>query len=206
MVCSEYFVVFDAVRDLWEAVVIYCFLALILEWAGGEFLCAEYIQILPGTIKQVFPFNYLARWLRSPHLPEQILLNPSFVKICRRATLQFVVIKPIMAFLTMWLSLSRSSWRIGWWYTEIVVYNITYTMALYALIYFYMATKYIPTVQAIRPLPKFLAVKLIVFATYWQSLIIGATNPRLSWELVRVGQLCLKSNSPSAMEHSFAVL
>ena len=43
--------------------------------------------------------------------------------------------------------------------------------ALHVLVHFYMATK--PALAHVNPLPKFMSVKLIVFATFWQSVAIN---------------------------------
>eukprot|EP01054_Gregarina_sp_Poly1_P008238 Gregarina_sp_Poly_1__8237@NODE_479_length_8056_cov_202_332958_g385_i1_p3_GENE_NODE_479_length_8056_cov_202_332958_g385_i1NODE_479_length_8056_cov_202_332958_g385_i1_p3_ORF_typecomplete_len393_score47_14Solute_trans_a/PF03619_16/2_7e66_NODE_479_length_8056_cov_202_332958_g385_i130514229 len=183
LVLPSHFVIFDAVRDIWEAVVIYCFLALIMDYAGGELACAETIQRDPGTLQHVFPLTIAAElgWL-----DREIPLNPHFLKWCRRATLQFVVIKPTMAFLTVWIytSLSAQIWAV-WSVVEIMIYNIAYSVALYALVLFYLAIKNTATIQGVRPLPKFIAVKVIVFATYWQSILILAVCPNMPGALVK---------------------
>jgi hypothetical protein len=46
------------------------------------------------------------------------------------------------------------------------VYNVTYTVALYALLLFYMGTHEL--LRPFRPLLKFVLVKSVVFMTYWQ--------------------------------------
>ena len=52
------------------------------------------------------------------------------------------------------------------------VYNVSYTAALYALFLFYLATRRHPGLADKRPVLKFLSVKMIVFATYYQSLVV----------------------------------
>ena len=51
------------------------------------------------------------------------------------------------------------------------VYNICYSLALYGLLLFYLACK--EDIRAYSPVRKFFAVKIIIFATYWQSLIVA---------------------------------
>lgn len=54
--------------------------------------------------------------------------------------------------------------------TLLVVYNSSYSVALYGLLMFYKACG--PLLAPFRPLQKFFAVKSIIFATYWQSVVI----------------------------------
>ncbi len=48
--------------------------------------------------------------------------------------------------------------------------NISYTVALYGLYLFYLGTK--DEIYGYSPVKKFIAVKSVVFATYWQSLMV----------------------------------
>eukprot|EP01053_Blabericola_migrator_P002131 Blabericola_migrator_1__2130@NODE_1588_length_4223_cov_110_912175_g1038_i0_p1_GENE_NODE_1588_length_4223_cov_110_912175_g1038_i0NODE_1588_length_4223_cov_110_912175_g1038_i0_p1_ORF_typecomplete_len247_score36_48Solute_trans_a/PF03619_16/6_1e23_NODE_1588_length_4223_cov_110_912175_g1038_i024073147 len=91
-----------------------------------------------------------------------------------------------MAFLTVWLYTltGETVWSI-WSAFEVLVYNISYSVALYALVMFYLAIKNTPTIDGIRPLPKFVAVKIIVFATYWQTIFILLLCPGMPHDLVR---------------------
>ena len=47
-----------------------------------------------------------------------------------------------------------------------IIYNITYTLALYALLLFYMGTHEL--LAPFNPLLKFTVVKSVVFLTFWQ--------------------------------------
>lgn len=51
-----------------------------------------------------------------------------------------------------------------------VVYNASYCVALYGLLMFYKACG--PLLAPFRPVQKFLAVKSVIFATYWQSVVV----------------------------------
>lgn len=46
------------------------------------------------------------------------------------------------------------------------MYNITYTVALYGLLLFYMGTHEL--LAPFKPLLKFILVKSVIFLTYWQ--------------------------------------
>ena len=57
-----------------------------------------------------------------------------------------------------------------WQIISLTLYNVSYTLALYGLFLFYIATK--EEMKTHSPVKKFLAVKSIVFMTYWQSLCV----------------------------------
>ena len=57
-----------------------------------------------------------------------------------------------------------------------IVYNITYTLALYALLLFYLGTH--DLLAPFKPMLKFLVVKSIVFMTFWQVRHLGLMSPR----------------------------
>lgn len=60
----------------------------------------------------------------------------------------------------------------GWLWPQAIIYNTSYTIALYALALFYAAIKNHADLQESKPLRKFAAVKIIVFATFWQSVLM----------------------------------
>ena len=72
------------------------------------------------------------------------------------------------------------------WYQTLIliVYNISYSLALYWLVLFYLATKHLPQLRLASPVFKFFAVKIVVFATYYQQLLVhmvpGFTTAQLN--------------------------
>eukprot|EP01068_Selenidium_serpulae_P013846 Selendium_serpulae@DN6016_c1_g1_i3.p1 len=164
LIAPTLFVYFEGMRDAWEAAVIYFFCQLILVYCGGESSCAHMIQQHPGSIKHKFPFNLC--------LKNEIPLNPEFVKNSKKAMIQFVVLKPVMGIAAI-IVFHCGHYYSWWWRTfELLTYNISYTLALYALVLFYVATRYHPGLKGSNPVRKFLAVKIIVFATFWQSCFV----------------------------------
>lgn len=57
-----------------------------------------------------------------------------------------------------------------WQIIQMLIYNISYAWALYCLAVFYLAVKKV--ISSFRPMAKFSTVKAVVFATYYQSLIL----------------------------------
>jgi len=52
-----------------------------------------------------------------------------------------------------------------------IVYNISFTLALYFLAQFYESAKDI--LKPFHPLQKFLCIKMVIFFSYWQSIVIA---------------------------------
>lgn len=77
-------------RDCYEAFVVYSFLTLILEHAGGDYNCIEQIKHLP-PVPHPWPMCCLSHVRRDGDL----------LRLSKQATLQFVVVKPLMAILSL---------------------------------------------------------------------------------------------------------
>lgn len=155
--------IFESIRDIWEAVVIWEFLKLILAYCGGESACLLVIMKSPGSIEHMWPFNYCFRPLR---------LDARFMRICKRFTLQFVLIKPIMAITNIAMLEMCMYNNSVYSMSQLIVYNISYSFSLYGLVLFYLATHHHPGLKSRKPLAKFLSIKMIIFATYYQGLFV----------------------------------
>ena len=102
--------------------------------------------------------------------------NEKFLKICKRSVYQFVVIKPLTAFIAIFLQYKG-------WYDDgnlspnssylylIIVDNISVTLAMYALVLFYTVTQ--EELQPFKPVPKFLCIKSVILFAFWQGIIIA---------------------------------
>jgi len=62
------------------------------------------------------------------------------------------------------------SLRSGYFYL-MVLNNVAFTVALYCLVVFYYAT--VGEIKAYHPLLKFLTIKIVVFFSFWQSVVIA---------------------------------
>jgi hypothetical protein len=134
------------IRDIYEAVVVYSFLNLILEYCGGETDCVYQIEnepllYLPLPLCCVKPLPRDAKLMR----------------ICCRGVLQFVIIKPIVTLVDLCLLPTGHDDNYIWQIIKLVIYNLSYGLALYCLFVFYLATK--PITKNFRPVYKFAAVK-----------------------------------------------
>jgi len=150
----------ETIRDVYEAFVVYCFLKLLLNLMGGEDICVAMIK-QTGTLKHPFPFC----WFPPLHLDER------FLYFCTSCTLQFCIVKPVMAAIRLGVLMAGKDNEWLWTVFEMTIYNISYTLALYALFLFYFSTR--ESLRTYNPIFKFLGVKMIVFMTYWQSLFVA---------------------------------
>jgi len=163
----------DVIRDSYEAYVIYNFLVLLINAGGGERQLTYLLELKP-RMRHPWP-------LQNVFAPIQ--LGANFLYWTRAACLQFVFVKPASSIAAVWLNrrgllgegvdFSKGSVYLA------VVNNISVSIALYALILFYFATE--DLLSPFRPLPKFLAVKMVVFFSFWQGFALAC--------MVRLGVL-----------------
>jgi hypothetical protein len=158
-------VLIGSLRDCYEAYVIYAFVSLLIAYLGGvEEL--ERVIVEEDDIRHPWPLCCLPK----------IRTTPGFVRFMRQCVWQYVLIKPITAFLAF------ATWVFGYYdegslspfgsYLYIsIVNNISVSIALYALVLFYVALK--RPLQPFNPGLKFFSVKMIVFFSYWQSLFLA---------------------------------
>ena len=97
-----------------------------------------------------------------------------FIRRCKQGCLQFVILKPILVAVTLVLY-AKGKYKDGnfspnqsYLYLTII-YTISYTVALYALVLFYVACK--DLLKPFNPVPKFVIIKSVVFLTYWQVIM-----------------------------------
>jgi hypothetical protein len=158
IVFPELAVHFDLVRDMYEALCLYSFFMLMLEYCGGENQCALKMIRNPGMIKQPVPLCCL------PH----IKTDNHFLRTCKRGVIQFVVIKPLFAIISLVMLMFDEYDNNIYRGIMLFVYNASISYALYVLAIFYMGAK--PHLVGCNAVKKFLAVKMVVFFTFWQLL------------------------------------
>jgi len=155
---SEYLILF---RDCYEAFTIYSFFKLITRMLDGE---KATIRFLAGQPQTAHPWG-LRRILKP------WTMGGVFFYRVKYGVLQYVVAKMVLALLDFTVSMLRLR---GWpaYVATGTIYaatNVSQTIALYCLGLFYIAVK--EPLQQWNPMPKFLSVKLVVFATWWQSFV-----------------------------------
>lgn len=155
---------FNVLRDCYEAFVIYTFYSLLIEYVGGYALGKEMFANKP-------PFKLALPLCCIVVTPKRGLLRQ-----CKRLTLQYVVIRPLMTIISVILQSQGEfcpgnySPLHGYFYVSVVNF-FSVTIAMYALVQFYSVSKH--EIAKYRPILKFLSVKFVIFLSFWQSIIVG---------------------------------
>ncbi|XP_053708855.1 transmembrane protein 184ba isoform X2 [Synchiropus splendidus] len=163
---DQYYVYFDTVRDCYEAFVIYNFLSLCYEYLGGESAIMSEIRGKPIESSCM----YGTCCLRGK------AYSIGFLRFCKQATLQFCVVKPLMAIITVVLQAygkyKDGDFNVASGYLYVtIIYNISVSLSLYALFLFYFSTRQL--LSPYRPMLKFLMVKSVIFLSFWQGMLLA---------------------------------
>lgn len=162
--------VIEPVREIYEAFVIYTFFSLLTDMLGGE----KSIVILTSGRPPVSQIGFVQYFL-----PKLDISDPHTFLVIKRGILQYVWLKPVICFGVLFTEL------LGWydvndlglkslylWFT--IVYNFSVSLSLYCLAIFW---KILWTdLKPFNPVGKFLCVKLIIFASYWQGVLLAILN------------------------------
>nr|XP_033818441.1 transmembrane protein 184A [Geotrypetes seraphini]XP_033818442.1 transmembrane protein 184A [Geotrypetes seraphini]XP_033818443.1 transmembrane protein 184A [Geotrypetes seraphini] len=163
---DQYYVYFNSVRDCYEAFVIYSFLSLCFEYLGGESAIMSEIRGKPVKSSCLYGTCCL----------QGMSYSIGFLRFCKQATLQFCIVKPIMALVTIVLQAYGKyhdgdfNVHSGYLYITII-YNFSVSLALYALFLFYFATK--DLLRPFEPVLKFLTIKAVIFLSFWQGMLLA---------------------------------
>ncbi|ODV83133.1 hypothetical protein CANARDRAFT_203807, partial [[Candida] arabinofermentans NRRL YB-2248] len=162
--------IIEPLREIYEAFVIYTFYKLLVLILGGERTIIQTCIDRPST-RHPFPNNLILKPIN--------ISDPSDFLMIKRCILQYVWIKPlllsaiIISSIFGYYDVNDVSW--GSLYVWInILYNITVTVSLYNLAMFWKCLY--GDLKKFNPWGKFLCVKLIIFASYWQGLVIGLLN------------------------------
>lgn len=157
----------DAIRDVYEAFVIYVFFQLLIGYLGGE---RSLLSLLHGRppVHPLFPLNLFKRELDAS--------DPYTYLWLKRGILQYVQVKPLLAAVTIFLKAlgkyDEGDLKAGSGYLYVsIVYNISICIALYCLAMLWVVIN--DDLQPYRPMPKFLCVKGILFFSFWQAFCIS---------------------------------
>lgn len=119
-------------------------------------------------VSHAWPLNHV--------LPKLDISDPHTFLAVKRGILQYAWLKPVLAIASIVMKatdtyeegyLGLSS---GYLWTGIV-YNVSVTVSLYSLAMFWVCLH--NDLTPFRPVPKFLCIKLIIFASYWQGFFLS---------------------------------
>jgi hypothetical protein len=184
-----------AVRDCYEAVVIYTFFQLLVLYIGGEGEVSALFR--SKRVKLLFPLNcfevhsdklcvtpfstsmLVQGFIFCSGLGFRAVQRPCLFRYtwCKRGCLQYVIIRPITTFaavlaqITNVLCPGNLDPRFGFvWINMINLASVT--VAMYTLVLVYVITS--DKLQPFSPIPKFWAIKSIIFLSFWQLVIVVA--------------------------------
>lgn len=157
----------DSMREVYESFVIYSFMKYLLNFLQYDTNLQQYIQYKPGP-GQIFPFCFLPKCVG----------GKNFLIRCKHGILQYVVVRPItsmVAFISQLFNFygeGNYNPLSGYTYPVLlIINNASQILAMYCLVIFY--TGYRQELRPMRPLAKFFSIKLIVFFSFFQSVVIS---------------------------------
>ncbi|OOF99472.1 hypothetical protein ASPCADRAFT_203243 [Aspergillus carbonarius ITEM 5010] len=157
----------DPIRDVYEAFTIYTFFQLLINFLGGERALIIMTHGRP-PVQHAWPMNHI--------LPKVDISDPQTFLAVKRGILQYTWLKPILAIASIVMKATDTyqegylGLTSGYLWTGIV-YNVSVTISLYSLAMFWVCLH--NDLAPFRPVPKFLCVKLIIFASYWQGFFLS---------------------------------
>ncbi|XP_066245551.1 transmembrane protein 184C isoform X1 [Euwallacea similis] len=155
----------DSARECYEAYVIYNFMKYLLNYLNMEMNLEASLECKP-QVKHIFPMCCLPDWE----------MGRPFVHICKHGILQYTVIRPLTTAISfickIWDVYGDGQFKGNVAFPYIIlINNVSQSTAMYCLIMFYKANK--AELQPMKPLPKFLCIKAVVFFSFFQGMVIA---------------------------------
>ncbi|CAH0560433.1 unnamed protein product [Brassicogethes aeneus] len=164
LIYPKHSVYVDSLRECYEAYVIYNFMKYLLNYLNMEMDLEASLELKP-QVKHIFPLCCLPDWE----------MGREFVHICKHGILQYTVVRPLttaISFLCKTLDVygdGQFKGTVAFPYL-LAVNNMSQFVAMYCLVMFYKAN--IAELRPMRPLPKFLCIKAVVFFSFFQGVMI----------------------------------
>ncbi|GAP91918.1 putative DUF300 domain protein [Rosellinia necatrix] len=155
------------IRDIYEAFTIYTFFQLLINYLAGE---RALIIMTHGRapVHHLWPLNHV--------LSKVDISDPHTFLAIKRGILQYAWLKPLLSIATIIMK-ATGIYKEGYiglssgYLWSGIIYNISVTVSLYSLGLFWVCMH--DDLLPYRPVPKFLCVKLIIFASYWQGFLLS---------------------------------
>ena len=140
---------------------------MLINYLGGE---RALIIMTHGRepVHHVWPVNHV--------LPRVDISDPHTFLAIKRGILQYAWLKPILALAAIIMK-ATGTYQEGYiglssgYFWSGMIYNLSVTVSLYSLGLFWVCMH--NDLKPFRPVPKFLCVKLIIFASYWQGFFLS---------------------------------
>ncbi|KDO24149.1 hypothetical protein SPRG_10576 [Saprolegnia parasitica CBS 223.65] len=165
----EYKIYFETIRDFYEAFALHSFYYFMIEFLGGQEVLAQRLRSHKHDAHHVMGFQWcLNTWK----------MGPQFVRMNTLGILQYIPSKIFITVMTF-VSIIFDFYGEGEYTNPLVAYGwltliltVSQTWALYCLVLFYHGC--LEELAPMKPFPKFMAIKMIIFFTFWQSCTISA--------------------------------
>lgn len=170
----EYGNVVALVRDTYEAYVIYQFYYLLMDYLNGEdnvvSMWQQHQQTPEPVMEHLFPLSLCCK---------PIVLSHRTLSIWKTCLVQYMVLNPLLTMITLPLFFADvyhdGAFEIGDAYPYFAAIRFwSVTFAFTSLVYFFFATK--DFMPQHNPMPKFAAIKIVVFLSFWQSILLAGLN------------------------------
>ncbi|CDW91233.1 UNKNOWN [Stylonychia lemnae] len=134
---------FNTMRDIYEAYVLYIFMKLLIQFLGGENSLIVHLEFKVNTSYDKFVFR------------EELDNHGLLMAILAIVFDKYGIYNE-----------GHFEFRAGYLYLSIIN-NISISLSLYCLVLFYMATE--ERLKPFNPFAKFLCIKAILFFSFWQA-------------------------------------
>jgi hypothetical protein len=157
----------EPLRDVYEAFTIYTFFQLLINFIGGERALLILMHGRP-PVSHLWPLNHV--------FPKVDISDPHTFLAIKRGILQYTWMKPMLAIATVVMK-ATETYQEGYialssgYFWSGLIYNISITVSLYSLAMFWVCMQ--QDLKPFRPMPKFLCIKGIIFASYWQGFFLS---------------------------------
>jgi hypothetical protein len=171
----RHYTYYSLIEVVYEAVTLSAFLLLLIEYVASTASSHSAENAMSRKDKKAMPFPF-CMWRYRP-------TKPYFMYTIKWSVLQYVIIRPaasVVAIICEHYHILCESQSFNFHYAAVyieIVDFISISIALYGLLIFYGLTK--EELSSRRPLAKFLAIKLIVMFTFYQSFVFSALEGRV---------------------------
>uniref|UniRef100_A0A7S1BKM8 Uncharacterized protein n=2 Tax=Corethron hystrix TaxID=216773 RepID=A0A7S1BKM8_9STRA len=162
------------IKDCYEAYAIYTFFSFLIAVLGRGNRNVVIGMLAQRSDHLQRPLGFGCFYKEALDSPYQ--LASAVIFQCQIFAMQFVLLKPITATLSLILEKAHVGQEDAFSYKSpalylMIVENVSIGLAFYGLLKFYHAIQ--DDIQWCRPWPKFLTIKGVVFMTFWQGLAIN---------------------------------
>eukprot|EP01025_Chloroclados_australasicus_P022112 TRINITY_DN22961_c0_g2_i1.p1 TRINITY_DN22961_c0_g2~~TRINITY_DN22961_c0_g2_i1.p1 ORF type:complete len:433 (-),score=27.78 TRINITY_DN22961_c0_g2_i1:333-1553(-) len=157
----------DPLREVYEAYVIYNFYMYLIRFLEDETGDLQSYMATRPQQKHIWGVQLFAK-----NWP----MDTIFLRKCKQGVLSYVILRPLLtliSFICYWFgAYNDGKFALNDAYGYVAVTNsIVQMWALYCLALFYHATHH--ELGPIQPLKKFVIIKLVVFASFWQGVALA---------------------------------